>query len=282
MNESGFHATIQNPNGDTGIGQLTGKAIADVDRVLAGQRQFVWSSEKSSCRWLKRATEKLPEVWREVGGRSRCSLMASEANPIKSLVYVAIFHRLNQRYVDLAFEREGILDLLKEMKFPGGRVDRLKKMLVMLGYNTGGETAVRNLREFLLSRQDFTRRKSEELWRPEFLTMSRRERHVALGYLTARDFDFTSGLQRLNERRAHYEQVFRAEEPALSGSEIRRLVDTQMRDISVSELSFPEWLRIWQTHGGPGYVSRLATTSRKLDRQFGEGACAALETYRLN
>jgi hypothetical protein len=271
MMESGFHVQIQSLGGDAGIGQLTSKAIGDVDANLATYKKMIYESTKPSCRWIRARTQSRNSFWQPSLGKSKCMVMARPNNPLKNLLYTVIFHKLNQGYVNNKFEEKNIAGLLKEAGYPGTDFTALKRILVALGYNTGGSTAVRNLQDYLFSRIDFIQRK-----KMEFNVGAR-----TVGEVTAFDFDFTIGLQAFNDRKAELKNALQQQNLKLTDVELDAGVQRLLRNTSVSQYSFPEWLKVWQSHGGPGYVSSLVGFSLRLDQKFGAGVCSNARSFQL-
>jgi hypothetical protein len=271
MMESGFHVQIQNPNGDAGIGQLTSKAIGDVDSALPAFKEMIFKSKKPSCIWIRGMTAGRSQFWKPVLGESKCTLMARQSNPLRNLLYTAIFHKLNERYVEREFEDRKISDLLFEAGYPGTDFTALKRILVTLGYNTGGKVAVKNLLDYLFSRIDFINRKQMEFKFDPY----------DLGLVSPSDFDFTAGLATFNAKKEKLKSDLQKMHPQLSEEKIQQAVQRMLRDTSVSQYTFPEWLKVWQSHGGPGYVSSLAGFSQLLDKAFGPGICSDASSYQL-
>lgn len=280
MMESGFHPSIQNPNGDTGIGQLTSPAIQDVDRALPEYKDKIFKSTKNSCRWLKSFSQGKSGFWKPVGNGSRCQLMTKTYGMMKNLLYASILHKLNKDYVAKEYEKRQISTLLLQSGVSDDHGPYIRELMVDLGYNTGGATAVRNLQDFLLSRIDFTQRKSQELANPVFYHANKDRLSEFLGHVKPDDFDFVKGIARLNERRELIKRDLLAQNPKITDDELERRIGIALRNLSASELSFPEWLKIWQSHGGPGYVTNLAAIHRRLDTKFGPGICADSQSFR--
>ena len=256
MMESGFHPTIQNPNGDAGIGQLTWKAMKDVDLALPGLQTWVKNQKTPACRWVYNRSKAIKDFWKPVEGKSKCAVMAGSNGAFRNLFYTAAFHRLNREYVAKEFKKRRISSLLQELEFPIGHEASLQEILLALGYNTGGAVAVKNLEDYLLSRLDAKRKSQRGLDNPLFQKLLRKP---AKSYrLSVEDFDFTAKLRPLK----NYKSI-------------------SARQMSAAELTFPDWLKIWQSHGGPGYVSHLASYAKSLDRKVGKKVCANLESYRL-
>lgn len=280
MMESGFHPSIQNPNGDTGIGQLTKTAIQDVDRVLPIYKEQIFKSTKNSCRWLKSYSQGKTGFWNPVGNGSRCQLMTKNYGVLKNILYASILHKLNKDYVAKEYEKRQIDTLLLQSGVSDDHGPYIKELLVDLGYNTGGATAVKNFQDFLLSRIDFSQRKSQELANPVLYHANKYRLSEFLGHVKPDDLDFMKGIARLSQRREQIKANLLAQNPKLSEGELNRLIAISLRNISASELSFPEWLKIWQSHGGPGYVTNLASIHRRLDEKFGAGVCADSQSFR--
>lgn len=281
MSESGFHTQIQNPNGDAGIGQLTGKAIADVDQVLPAFRNQIFTSSKKSCQWIKSRTQhRGASFWRPLHGERKCAFMSKNSNPIRNLLYSAIFHKLNEKYVENEFAKRNIPALLKEAGYPHSDHTQIKRILITLGYNTGGAVAVKNLQDYLFSRIDYVRRKSQEFNLQLLGSLTEADRAEALSYVQAHDFDFKKGLGEFQQYKKNLKQQLREQNRQLTEKQIDTAASRVLRNVSASLYSFPEWLQVWQSHGGPGYVSHLAATAVKLEKKFGR-TCANPDNYRV-
>jgi hypothetical protein len=282
MMESGFHTTIQNPNGDAGIGQLTGKAISDVDDALPGYKDFIFHSKKKSCQWIKGISQGRSTFWKPVLGQSKCMLMSKQSNPLKNILYTAIFHKLNIQYVDESFTKYNIPLLLEEAGFPTEDTESLKKILVTLGYNTGGKVAVINLQDYLFSRIDYIKRKSQEFNSGVLAKLTAADLGQTLSYVTAKDFDFSSGLAEFNQHKQAMKDQILENNPDFTDDQVEQAVGHLLRNVSASLYTFPEWLKVWQSHGGPGYVSSIAAMSLRIENNFGAGRCANSNNYRIN
>ncbi len=280
MMESGFHTLIQNPNGDAGIGQLTGKAIADVDQVLPTYKTMIYQSSRKSCQWLKARTQARTNFWKPLLNESKCTLMNKTSNPLRNLLYAGIFHKLNEKYVAAEFEKRGIPALLKEAGYLYNDHTQIKRVLVTLGYNTGGAVAVKNLEQFLFSRVDFIRRKSQEFNLQLLGSLGSADRAAALSYVSPKDFDFKKGLKDFQNHKKNLKEQLQQQNRQLTDKQVDIAVSRLLRNVSASLYTFPEWLQVWQSHGGPGYVSSLAQTSVQLEKKFGR-ACSNSDNYRV-
>lgn len=253
MMESGFHPGIQNPNGDAGIGQLTWAAIRDVDSSLPRYKEWLNENKKPSCKWVAKTIKSKKNFWSPLEGQSKCAILGADKGAFKNLFYTAVFHRMNKDYVNKEFEKRKISQLLSDAGFPDGHNEKIKKLLFALGYNTGGKTAVKNLEEYLLSRIDQIK-KQKNIEQGLFYSLLNKETQPVKNELvTLEDFNFTKDLSKVKNRN-------------LAANEI---------------VSFPNWLKVWQTHGGPGYLTSLATYSVGLEKKLGKKVCSDSNFYRI-
>lgn len=281
MAESGFHTLIQNPNGDAGIGQLTKKAILDVEANMDFFKQKISESQKPSCRKIKSFASARREFWLPIANKSKCSVMNRNLNPMKNILYTGIFHKLNQRYVNQEINRLQVVELLIRAGYPSDNINAIKDLMVTLGYNTGGAVAVRNLRDYLISRIDFIDRKMQEFSPERLMQMPDPERRTILRFINDKDFDFTSSTEKFKERKDLFRQELARINPRMDKDSLEKLVHLKMRNESASTYTFPEWLFVWQSHGGPGYLSSLAKFASRLDKQFGVGVCSNAGHYKV-
>lgn len=283
MMESGFHPAIQNPNGDAGIGQLTWKAMKDVDVALPGLQTWVKSQKSPACRWVYSRSQSIKDFWKPVEGKSKCAVMAGSNGAFRNLFYTAAFHRLNRDYVAKEFKKRNISSLLRELDFPMGHESSMQEILLALGYNTGGAVAVKNLEDYLLARLDEKKKNQQGLENPLMKKLLRAP--TKNHNLSLEDFDFTLGLHTLHRRTdlisKKLAKDFKKQGREVRADELKKYAQISVRHISASELTFPEWLKIWQSHGGPGYVSNLASYAINLDKKMGAKVCANLASYRL-
>ncbi len=281
MAESGFHTLIQNPNGDAGIGQLTKKAILDVEANMDFFKQKISESQKPSCRKIKSFASTRREFWLPIANKSKCSVMNRNLNPMKNILYTGIFHKLNQRYVNQEINRLQVVELLIRAGYPSDNINAIKDLMVTLGYNTGGAVAVRNLRDYLISRIDFIDRKMQEFSPERLMQMPDPERRMILRFINDKDFDFTSSTEKFKERKDLFRQELARINPRMDKDSLEKLVQLKMRNESASTYTFPEWLFVWQSHGGPGYLSSLAKFASRLDKKFGVGVCSNAGHYKV-
>lgn len=127
FSESGFHPRIQNLNGDAGIGQLTHKAIKDVENNLNFFKKVIVSSSKLSCQKIRDYAQKHLHIWKNIYRKSKCNLMADQTAIFKNILYALIYHKLSIRYVDHEFNLKNIPHLLVQAGFHDSGLDQIKK-----------------------------------------------------------------------------------------------------------------------------------------------------------
>lgn len=281
MAESGFHTLIQNPNGDAGIGQLTKKAIRDVDANLSFFKAKIIESTKPSCKKIKNFASSRREFWTPIAEKSKCAVMNRSLNPMKNLLYTAIFHKLNERYVGRELDNLKIGELLIQAGYPSDKFTEIKNLMITLGYNTGGAVAVRNLRDYLESRIDFINRKIQEYSQNQLMALTAQERIRLLGFIGPEHFNFAGSLDEFKKRKEIFRVQLALINPKMDKESLDKLVALKLRNESSSTFTFPEWLLVWQSHGGPGYLSSLARYAQRLDKQFGAGVCSNTAHYRV-
>ncbi len=176
-------------------------------------------------------------------------------------------------------KKKQISKLLQQAGYIGHDYTTIKKILLALGYNTGGTVAVRNLEQFLLSRIDYVRRKSQEYDLSALANLSYAEKAVALSYVTDNDFNFTNKLESFYDKKNIYKIKIQQKNPQFTDSQIEVELHKFLKNVSVSLYSFPEWLLVWQSHGGPGYVSGLAKIAQDVEKRFGPQVCSDSKNY---
>lgn len=122
---------------------------------------------------------------------------------------------------------------------------------------------MRNLESFLRSRIDFIQRKSSEFNDLDIRNMSYQTRSKTFSLVGKDDFDFLTGLKDLTNYKKNLHNEMSYLDPNLTHDEIEKKVQIKLRNRSVSQMTFPEWLLIWQSHGGPGYLSHMALAAKK-------------------
>lgn len=181
-NESGLLINTLGGGWDAGVGQLTRPAIEEVnkhyDRYLAEIEKA--AIKKPSCLrvmkfkpFLKKAPETLA---------TRCSFIAPPDNPLKNIMYMAIYNRVNldnllgtkyiaggsfienngqlvpytgtpaDRIVGGKFGRNQIQNKFAQLGMKDVNLDSLATLVAFAGYNTGPSTSFNMLDEYLTKR----------------------------------------------------------------------------------------------------------------------------------
>jgi hypothetical protein len=225
-NESGLIINTLGVGFDAGIGQLTSDAIAEVNKfydIYLTEVRRAADAGKASCQRIvsfekeyneksqKKYARKFPgkkfnqnfSLLAKVGNglSNRCGLIAPPENPMRNILYMGIYNRLNMDYlsgvkfragidylndkpikndasdtIGGAFERNGIKKLLKEAglsEIEKVNFHRVVEMVTLAGYNAGPTTAFKMLLDYLNRRIAYNKLPG-----------------VKKRYLTDADFDF--------------------------------------------------------------------------------------------
>jgi len=181
-NESGLIINTLGAGWDAGVGQLTQSAIEEVnkhyDRYIAEMEKA--SIKKPSCMrvmqykpYLKKAKDVLA---------ARCSFIVPPENPMKNIVYMAIYNRMNldhllgikyisgesfidnngqmiaytgttsDRIVSGKFGNNQIQEKFAQLGISDISLDNVATMVAFNGYNAGPSTAFNMLNEYLTKR----------------------------------------------------------------------------------------------------------------------------------
>jgi len=145
--ESGFHLNAFGAGADTGIGQLTGPAIRDVNKHFRSYQNHILSSDRESCQRLRPVFANLTPAPSSTA--SRCSLMRAPENPALNLFYSAVKLQIDYRTQDLLFERMGVNRLLRQAGLANVDRKKLRVVLMTLAYNAGAGGAMRDFINYL-------------------------------------------------------------------------------------------------------------------------------------
>lgn len=276
FNESGFHVNTLGRGMDAGVGQLTYSAISSVQEYgYFDGRDITWldmfkeeisKSDKESCKRLAAQ----PEIFKKVSDKptNRCSLIGVPENPLKNILYTGIFYhyilkaqtgsrfRKGFTYIESSgnsvkiddknreqdfeglFKEYNVKQKLKELGLENPNMQSLKQIMVTLGYNAGLETAVVFLNRYLTSRLKIKAKLTED------------------------DFNFQKYFP------SHLKK--KQSDPAL---EKQRLQKLQYAKTAPYRLPFPQYLRMVQKVGTPGYLSEVMVRKFQLDKELGDGLC---------
>lgn len=183
-NESGVIINTLGAGFDAGVGQLTQSAIAEVnkhyDRYLAEVEKA--AIKKPSCMRVMHYKPYLKKVKDTLA--TRCSLIVPPENPMKNIMYMAIYNRMNldnllgtkyiagesfidnngqmiaftgtssDRIVGGKFGNNDIQQKFAQLGITDVNLNNLATMIAFNGYNTGPSTAFNMLTEYLTKRID--------------------------------------------------------------------------------------------------------------------------------
>ena len=261
MNESGFHVNALNPNGDVGIGQFTTIALKEANKSFKYVQKEVSNSNKESCKRLAPIIKDLTPVT-DFAFSKRCQLLAPPKNPFLNLFYTGIKIRQDLHDVDSSMENRKIYEEFEKAGLKRSEIneDRLEEMVATLAYNAGTSGSVTLLAQYL------------------------KEKNANKKKVTLKDFDFSQDLSEFNAKLKENRLPFMEDHPDLPGK--KRLIPAKAADweakkkklYQAKDMTFPEFLRIYQKIGASGYLSFLYDNVRTLNRDFKEGTCAP-ESY---
>jgi hypothetical protein len=285
--ESGFQLNTFGPKGDGGIGQLTRTAIDSVNEALPNYLYRIHRSERKSCQILTQLlkTKLHNQVRADSDISHRCELMNAGQNPLRNLLYTMILNDLNRRAVNNAFRSRDISTklIMVGVAMSSDELEQLKSLLAMMGYNMGGSNAVQDLSNYLDARLDFIQRKAKEL--PASMAgaasfgLLEPGVHQFLKMVNIDDLDIVAGLERYkNLRKPYYEQL--KLQNLLDEQKAQEQYDHWLRNISASELSFSEWLWVWQKSRGIAYINMINNIKNRMDTEMGAGVCTADDMNR--
>lgn len=147
--ESGFFLNAYGTDREGGIGQLTRPAIAEVntyfDQYFAEIEKA--AGTKTSCANLLQHKKYLTKA--PASNDQRCSMMALPDNPIKNILYMALFNRINIDQIALHFKNYKIKEKLESLGIKNPQISEFVDITSMLGYNSGALTAVKILSTYL-------------------------------------------------------------------------------------------------------------------------------------
>lgn len=153
--ESGFFLNAYGSDKEGGIGQLTRPAIDEVNSHYDSYMNEVEKAAltKPACARLMKFKGFLGKV--PSGSDQRCALMAVPENPLRNILYMALFNRIN---MDKLSGELGLLKTLgiKEKLIKTGISDPdmnfFKEVTGLAGYNMGVQSSVQLLNSYLNKR----------------------------------------------------------------------------------------------------------------------------------
>lgn len=300
--ESGFLINAFGIGRDGGIGQFTQSAIEETNKVYDDymKQMEVAAGAKPSCARIMHYKNLLKKA--NPSSTQRCSMIGIPENPLRNIVYVGIFNRMqmdrfsgikyhagqdfidrNGQYIPVTNTEkddfEGIAkankykEQLEDLGIKNPNMHFFKEMLTLAGYNMGSPTAIRLFSKYL------------EL------------RKAAKKPLTDDDFDFNK--VRLKEdvdgdkkkksaidiAKSYIMSSFISKKDSAAVRQMKLNKRKQLPKVWASAYlkSFPEFLTLranaydgkqitsFQIYGAPGYVSYIAEKNRDM-RELSTGS----------
>ena len=299
-NESGFFMNAFGSGMDGGIGQLTGRAIEQVNSIYPGyikeMNQAALANPGGACARVMKYKSLIAPV--KSDSAFRCSLMTPTQNPLKNLVYSAILTRFNTKYVTGISYRAGeemLMDENKQMTLVKGtsedvmngkmkEFDILNKlnqlgmknvnlhtystMLVLVGYNSGIPSATKTFVKYLDQRIEANRKSKSTKYN-----------------LTPADFDFLTTKDSVKDARKILmsTNINPDDDAETKAAKVKRRLILPSYWASAYTKTFPEYLALrmneydgktkkpFKVYGFPGYLNALANKNKMIRDAFQAG-----------
>lgn len=263
-NESGFHIGALGGGFDGGVGQLTKSALLEVlSQPFAGdertaleiyKNQAVYS-DKASCKRLVDQEKAFEAV--SVEAKNRCSIMATPENPVRNLVYMAVFYKLNERFIADRVVKSGMQEKLVELGLQEPDMEYFNDVILTLSFNAGRGTAFSLVDSFLKARLADGKK------------------------LTRKDLDF------LANSIEDIRQLRREPKDESESDRKNRIAKLSVARDAAHSFNLPQYLRLMhglqadfeiepankRINGAPGYVSFVADRQKKFDAELGDNTC---------
>lgn len=263
-NESGFHINTLGGGMDAGVGQLTRSAIEEVlSKPYADDERSALDifhaqakrSSKPSCQRLVTQPKAFEAVNPDVA--QRCSIMSVPENPIRNVVYLGVFYKLNERATAARIRSTMMQEKIEELGLKNPNMDYFKDAIVTLSFNAGRGSAFSLVETYLKSK-----------------IMNQKK-------LTARDLDFINNpiddIRTLRREPKDETEAQRAQRHARLNSATEK----------AHNLTLPAFLRLMhgiqsdfevdptkkRINGAPGYLTFVGERQKKYDKELGEGVC---------
>ncbi|MES3039413.1 MAG: hypothetical protein V4736_16005 [Bdellovibrionota bacterium] len=251
--ESGLHINSFNRFGfDSGIGQLTTPAIAD---VLADgfdiRTKRVIDSPKESC---KRVAA-IPGIFNVVPADKahRCEFIDAGINPARNILFTGFYVQVLRKRVKYHMKQSEIQAKLNEAGITNATEDHLASIMAILGYNVGPSTAVSYLEAYLDSR--IAKIKSAQA-----------------GVVLDTDFDANLNLD---------EDMLIFKDVSSHANADKEYGGNLLEKMGIQNISFPRFMIMVQEVGGRGYLTHLARMKKKLDDNTEKNACTTSDFLKL-
>lgn len=263
-NESGFHINTLGGGLDAGVGQLTRSAIQEVlskpyaDDEKTSLEIFktqAMNSSKASCQRLVRQEKAFDAVDPDVS--QRCSIMSVPENPIRNVIYLGVFYKINERSVSNRIKSTNLKAKLEELGLQNPNMEFFQDAITTLAFNAGRGSAFSLVETYIKSRMANGKK------------------------LTAKELNFLTNS--IDEVRAIRKEP-KEESEADREKRIAKL--TLARD-NAHERTLPAYLRLMHgiqadfeidpakksMNGAPGYLTFVGDRQKKFDKELGEGVC---------
>ena len=263
-NESGFHINTLGGGMDAGVGQLTRSAIqevlskpyADDERTsLEIFKSQAMNSSKASCQRLVRQEKAFDAVDPDVS--QRCSIMSVPENPIRNVIYLGVFYKINERSVSHRIRSTNLKEKLEELGLQNPNMDFFQDAITTLAFNAGRGSAFSLIETFIKSR-------------------------LANGKkLTAKELNFLTNP--IDEVRA----IRREPKDESESDREKRIARLTIAREKAHERTLPAFLRLMHgiqadfetdpakkgINGAPGYLTFVGDRQKKFDKDLGDGVC---------
>ncbi|MFN8847819.1 MAG: hypothetical protein ACK5V3_12800 [Bdellovibrionales bacterium] len=263
-NESGFHINTLGGGMDAGVGQLTRSAIEEVlskpyvndeRTALEVFKQQALNSSKLSCQRLVRQEAAWQAVNPDVS--QRCSIMTTPQNPIRNVVYLGVFYKLNERVVESRINSTKMKEKVEALGLENPDMEYFKDAIVTLSFNMGRGSAFSIVDSYLKSR------------------MVNNEK------LTAKDLDF------LNNSIEEVRALRREPKEETEEDRTKRIARLDAAKETAYKRNLPGFLRLMhglqadyetdptkkRINGAPGYLTFVGERQKKYNTDLGDGVC---------
>lgn len=263
-NESGFHINTLGGGMDAGVGQLTRSAIDEVlSQPFADDEKTALElfhaqakrSPKASCQRLVNQEKAFEAVNSDV--TQRCSIMSVPENPIRNVVYLGVFYKLNERATATRIRSTKMQEKIEELGLKNPNMEYFKDAIVTLSFNAGRGSAFSLVETYLKSKLIHQKK------------------------LTAKDLDF------LNNSIDDIKNLRREPKDETDHQRVQRLAKLNAAQENAHTMSLPAFLRLMHglqsdfevdpskkiINGAPGYLTFVGERQKKYDKELGEGVC---------
>ena len=278
-NESYFHVNTYGAGDDAGVGQLTNDAITEVTKKKYADmdlteidfyKKEMAKSNKASCARIL-AEPTATEV-KSSDFSVRCGLMMPASSPLRNIFYTGVFYRVVAERIAGVYYRagkevvrtgQGFVEVNEKENTPlSGLVEKyqfkekmealgienpnmtyIKQVLLTLAFNAGSRTAVSLFDDYLKARIANNRP------------------------ITDLDLDF------INADSSQEMVLIKGPKDESEADKAARLLRLEAaREVSYKK-PLPNFIRLMQVKGSPGYVSKVGYRGTKFNKEVGDNIC---------